>query len=118
MNVKIKAIREKGVSAKERLVLQVLADCDIGEYAVFNAKAIGEANVSSNVRDSYWFADGIAKAGDLVVLYTKGGIKKQKVNENGSTTHFFYWGRKDPVWNESASAVVLLKIEDWDSQIA
>ena len=50
MNVEIKYISDSAVADKERLVLQVLRDDDIGNYAVFKTTFTDDGEVSSLVR--------------------------------------------------------------------
>jgi hypothetical protein len=116
MKIRIKAVRYKGNISSERLVLQVLADADIGAYAVFKTE-VSQGSVSNEIKASYWFPDKLVEAGDLVVLCTKEGVDKEKLNESGSTTHFFYWGKTKPVWNVDNRAAVLLRIAEWDYKL-
>lgn len=113
MNVKIRTIRDNGIANKERLVLQVLRDDDIGYYIVFDTTFTGEGAVSNKVRHSYWFPDKKVRARDLVVLYTKIGIQSEKQNRDGTTSHFFYWGLDKTIWNKKGDCAVLLEVKDW-----
>lgn len=117
MKVEIRAIRESGVTNKERLVLKVMHDDDIGYYAVFNTALTEEGQVSNSVRHAYWFPDKKVSAGDLVVLYTKSGVQTETKNENGTTSHFFYWGLDKNIWHKKRSSAVLLHIDNWKSKI-
>jgi hypothetical protein len=116
MDIRIKAVRYKGDISNERLVLKVLANADIGAYAVFKTE-VTQGGVSNEIKAAYWFPDKSVKAGDLVVLYTKEGVDKEKLNESGLTTHFFYWGKNKPVWNIDDRAVVLLRVAEWDFKL-
>jgi len=113
MNVKIRATRDNGIRKKERLVLEVLRDDDIGYYVVFDTTFTGDGSVSNKVRHSYWFPDKKVRSGDTIVLYTKLGIQSEKQRKDGSTSHFFYWGLDKTIWNKEGDCAVLLRIEDW-----
>ena len=85
MNLKILGIMDAGIANKERLVLKVLRNDDIGYYVVFDTTFLEDGNVSNKVRHSYWFPDKEVQAGDLVVLYTKQGIMSERKQKDGST---------------------------------
>jgi len=116
MTLKIRAVREKGVLDKERIVLTADANEDIGQYVLFSTNSTGDNGVSSRVRRTLWLPDYQVEAGDLVVIYTKSSAQevKEKQNEDGTKTIFIYWGKTEPVWNLGDDAAVLVKMEDWD----
>jgi hypothetical protein len=116
MNVEIKYIADAGVEAKERLVLSVLREDDIGNYVVFDTTLTGQGQVSNRMRHSYWFPDKKVRSGDLVVLYTKTGTSSEKQNTDGSTTHFFYMNIDRTVWNTDGDCAVLLHVDNWKVQ--
>lgn len=113
MNLKIVGIKDAGIASKERLVLKVLRDDDIGYYVVFDTTFLGDGKVSNKVKHSYWFPDKEVQAGDLVILYTKQGFMNEKKHKNGFISHFFYWGLEMTVWNKEGDCVVLLQVDDW-----
>lgn len=115
MSIKIKAIRDAGNYLKERLVLKVLRRDDIGSYAVFLTTSY-DGSVTGERVLAYWFPDKNIKAGDLVVLYTKQGNNQYKKYPSGSTTHFFYWGLEESIWNDPDDTAVLVQIEEWESK--
>lgn len=116
MNIKISSIADRGVPAKERLVLRVLADTDIGQYAVFRT-GVTEGNVTIGVANVFWFPDKPVAVGDLVVLYSKHGTQGEKVLEGGGKAHFFYWGYQGSLWDANDKAAVVLHIDKWISHI-
>lgn len=113
MNVKIKYIKDSGDIKNERLVIQILKDDDIGYYLVFDTTFTKDGNISNTVRHAYWFPDKNVSAGDIVVLYTKGGRQSEKVNKDGSTSHFFYRNMERTVWNKDGDCAVVLHINNW-----
>jgi hypothetical protein len=116
MKLKISSIAALGTARKERLVLQVLASTDIGEFAVFRTRERA-GTVTTGVLDVFWFPDKAVEAGDLVVLYSKRGRQSEKKLDNGSTVHFFYWGVEDPAWAQEGVAAVLLHVDEWRSHL-
>jgi hypothetical protein len=91
MNTQRPYFRDPGTLASERLVLRINAATEIGEFAIFRAAA-EDGSVTTEVTHVFWFPDKAAKAGDVVVLYTKEGANRERSNRDGSTSHFFYWG--------------------------
>lgn len=118
MNVIIKRIRDAGIEKKERIVLEVIKETDIGSYIVFNTTSLTEDSVSNEVRHTYWFPDKTVKTGDFVVLYTKSGKQKEILNKVGTTSHFFYWGLEKTILNNKEDYVILLEIRDYVSKSA
>lgn len=51
----------------------------------------------------------------MVVLYTKEGTTASKVNSNGASSHFFYWGLDNNVWNNDGDCALLLRADNWES---
>lgn len=114
MNIRIDKIEDINVLEKERIVFSVLADENIGKYLILKSRKIGKGNaVSSRPASTFWFQDKEVKKGDLVVLYSKIGLYKSTLNEDGTTSHFFYWNQTVPIWNQDYAAV-LIAADEWD----
>jgi len=117
MKLKIKSIKDAGIVEKERLILKVLQEDDIGYYVVFKTTSFEDDSISNKVRYAYWFPDNQVRTGDLVILYTKSGRESKKFNPlSGITSHFFYWGLEKTIWNEKNDSAVLLEVKDWDNK--
>lgn len=111
--LKIGSIKDSGDIARERIIIPITEDCDIGGFVLLKT----EANTSSLVAGSvsgYWFPNYDVKAGDLVVLYTKKGSYKTKQRSDG-TTHFLYWGLISPIWADVNSGAALGVFSGWSS---
>ena len=113
MKFKINGIEDAGNLEKERIVLKVLEDEDVGRYAIFKTTKVGDTLVSSRVSLAFWFQDQEVKKDDLVVIYTKAGAYKSTKNTKGNTSHFFYWDKDASVWGGDDDAIVLLNINEW-----
>ena len=116
MNIKFRSIADSGVPAKERLILKVLSDVDVGEFVVFRATA-RDGIVTTGVKTVFWFPDKEVKAGDLVVLYTKKGAQSENLLEGGNRAHFFYWGISGTLWDDKSMAAVILHVSEWTSHL-
>jgi hypothetical protein len=112
MKVRIEKITENGDLSRERLVLRVLRDTDVGKFVIFQAR-FDEDGPTTGVDEVFWFPDKPLHAGDLIVLYTKAGIQSEKIIAGGATTHFFYWGRSETLWDSPDHGAVVVEANDW-----
>jgi hypothetical protein len=115
-NIRIRNIRDSGDLQKERLVLKVEDATDLGNYAIFRAQTdLSDSSVYSGFLSAFWFPDFSAKAGDLVIVYTKKGTRGEKRNADGSTSHFIYLANTTTLWDDEGVTPVLVEISDWDA---
>ena len=112
MKVRVERIRDAGTLDRERLVLRVLATTDIGYYALLRTKYDAETVLAGNC-DAFWFPFGAVHKDDLVVVYTKRGVMKEKLLEDGAKAHFFYWGLDYPIWDADDRGAVILFAPVW-----
>lgn len=113
MKLEISSFPDTGQFSKERLILKVLSDVDVGGYAVFCSPASKSGGPVAGRKAAYWFPDEDVKAGDLVILYTKTGTSSKKELSGGRTAHFFYWGLDNSVWGGGGNVAVLLRVSEW-----
>lgn len=114
MKVEIRSIKDKGNEEKERLVLGVKANTDIGDYLIIQTGfRDGEATIETY--KAYWFPYKAVSAGDLVVLYTKSGRDNENLR-SGKKVHFFYWGLDSAIWNKEDRVPVILHAPEWISK--
>ncbi|MFY7867162.1 hypothetical protein [Roseateles sp.] len=117
MNLKLRSVAGKGVAEEERLVIDVLRECELGEYAVFHTGfSVETGNVDIGVSNTFWFPNKEVRNGDLVVLYTKRGRSSEKALENGRKAYFFYWEKTGPLWSADDKAAVLLHAPEWEAK--
>ncbi len=114
MRLQIQRVRERGSVAKERLVIKVLADTDVGSFAIFRT-VFTKGGPTVAVDDTFWFPDSPVAKGDSVVVYTKDGSQSTKQLESGATTHFFYWGSTISLWEAKDMGAVLLDVNEWQA---
>ena len=115
MQIKIGYAADKRDLARERLVLHAKRSTDIGDFLLIRT-CVEDGEVTTDVRNSFWFPDRPVKAGDLVVVYSKSGTQRDKKFEGGRTAHFFYWDQKAPLWGDENFVPVLLHARDWVSK--
>ncbi|MGA9765749.1 MAG: hypothetical protein WBQ49_13890 [Rhodomicrobium sp.] len=113
MKLKISSFSDAGNQQKERLIIKLNADIEIGEYVVFCSRTSSDGNPTSGRKIAYWFPDGSIQSGDLVILYTKQGNTSTKELSDGRTAHFFYWGEGEALWDNYQNTAVILRVSDW-----
>ena len=114
MKLTLKSIDGRGDLEKERIVMRAPSKMDVGQFAVIEAGYL-DGMVNSSTKDCYWFPDKVVEEGDWVVLYTKAGKDKEKIQKNGAKAHFFYWEKSSSKWGGGSRVPVILQIDSWES---
>ena len=91
MNLTITSIADPGELQKERLVLKVEIDTDVGFFAVFRV-FVREGVMTNFVTDAYWFPNKAVSAGDQVVLYSK-SARTQRGSVTTAQKYISFTGR-------------------------
>lgn len=115
MKFKIDGLKEPGNLEKERVVIKILEDGNVGELMVATTTQQNEDRVSSKIKNPYWIPDQDVIKGDLVIIYTKDGQKSSRKNDGGSSSYFFYIGMDRPLYAEINKTVVVFDISNWSS---
>jgi len=115
MKVEIQSVADKGNFEKERLVLKVIADTEIGDFLVIQT-GFYDGSLTVGIYETFWFPYKSVSTGDLVILYTKSGKDSEKLLKQGRRAHFFYWGLSSAIWNKKDRASVLLHAPEWTSK--
>lgn len=113
MMLKVTSIRERGNLDKERVVMKAESTTDIGDYLLLNS-GYKNGSVTNRIGATYWFPDKEVNAGDFVILYTKKGTDSEKPFNNVKS-HFFYWGKDEPLWTGDDNSAVLMYAPIWES---
>lgn len=113
MKLELRSIQDRGIVGKERIVMKALSKLDVGQFAVLQA-GYSDGVVNTSTNDCYWFPDKIIEQGDWIVLYTKSGKDKGKIQKSGVTAHFFYWGKDVSKWKGRSWAPVVLQVDSWE----
>jgi hypothetical protein len=111
MRLEIVSIKDRGELERERIVIKVNAEDDVGKYALFCVKQ-NDKGLTNKIFGAYWFPDNPVEPGDLIVLYSKSGKRSNKKTKGG-VTYFYYWWQKSPQWVDQNNAAVLLNCPDW-----
>ncbi len=87
MKIEVRGIINNGIYNSEKIVLDVLEDCNIGNYLISTAQS-----KTKDSRNSYRFPIKELKKGDIIVLHTQGGEDKV-VKTIKESTYEFHWNR-------------------------
>lgn len=113
MKVKILYVKDSGDRKKERLVLKVLSNTDIGSYIVCDTTYHPDDSISNKLRHVFWFPDKIVNEGDFIALYSTSGTDREFENKAGTKTHRFHWGLDETIWNKDGDGAVVFHIDEW-----
>lgn len=115
MKIQLRSISDRGNRKKERIVLRVRTDTDIGDYLIMQT-GFNDGEVTIDTYNTYWFPYKAVSAGDLIVLYTKPGKENEVYLGKGNKTHFFYWGLDSAIWDRNDRSFVVLHAPLWASK--
>lgn len=113
MKLEIVRTLDRGVANKERLWLKALVPADLQYFIVFDTTYTAANTISNLQRHAYWFKETQVNPGDSIVLYTKKGTQSSTKNQDGTTTHFFFWGLDKTIWNRAEDCAVLFEVSSW-----
>lgn len=110
MKLEFVEVKDRG-TPEERIVLNVVEDCNLMNYMVFSTKRIVD-KIDRNVQNTYWLPTQIVKKGDLVVLYSKKGVNSLKENADKTTSYFYYRGFISPILLD-LNLVLVVELNTW-----
>jgi hypothetical protein len=113
MKFKIRGLRDPGNLEKERVVIEALEDGDVGRLIVTTTNQQSATTVSPRIKTPYWIPDQTVKKGDLVVVYTKKGARNTKENDDNTSSHFFYMGSEQSLYNSDTTTAAVFNVASW-----
>jgi hypothetical protein len=114
MELKISGISDRGVLKDERIGLNVIKDCELKFYQLFRTSFGSSGGFFSRAKSAYWFTPKKVKAGDKIIIYSKVGTDNSKLNQDGTTTYWYYWGLDEPIFTDDLHGIVLVEINNWE----
>lgn len=114
MELKISGVSDKGDLNNERVGFDVIRDCELKFYQLFRTTFSDKGGFYNRSKNAFWFAPKAVKAGDKIVVYTRTGKDNLKLNSNGTTTYWLYWGLEEPIFKTEKDGVVLVEIKNWE----
>ena len=115
MKVRIQYVADPGNLDRERLVMRVLKNVDIGHFMLVRT-GFEDNEVTTDVRNAFWFPYGRLQEGDMVVVYSKKGRDGQRQLDDGHQAHLFHWDQDSSLWNDEHVAPVLLHAPRWEGK--
>lgn len=112
MALKIVEINSKGNKDSEFVKLEVLNDCNLSEYVIFDTTFRTSNSVSNKQRHVYLFPYQSVKEGDIIYLYTKKGNDESTDYKYNPNTHKLFWNLNQAVWNNSGDKAILIRMGD------
>jgi hypothetical protein len=117
MNLEIHSVEDKGNLDSERIWLRVTSDTNnLAYYAIADTTYTDNGKISNELRHIYWFPGTTAKTGDWLCVYSKNGTNSSAKNNDGTTTHTFFWRLGRTVWNKGKDQAVLFQLTTWTSK--
>ena len=113
MKIQVVRIADRGVPNHERLHLTVLQETNLSYYAVLLSRYVGPNGVASGSLPSFWFPSQVVVPGDQVILVSGIGTTTGRKEANGTTTHFYFWGNPNVIWQHPSSCAVVLELGNW-----
>lgn len=113
MKFKVRGVRDPGDLAKERVVIEIMDDGNLGTLILASTKQQSPNRVSARIKNPYWVPDQEAKKGDLLVVYTKAGGRNSRENDDGSSSYFFYLGSEKALYEQPDQTVTVFSISSW-----
>lgn len=119
MRLKVHSVDGKGDLSNECVWMTVADDiANLAYYILCDTTYTNSDHISNELRHIYWFPKKAAKKGDWVRLITKDGKNSSSSNDQGSTTHTFFWNLGRTVWNKDGDAALLFHVETWATKRA
>lgn len=113
-SLNVHSVHSKGNLQEESLWIQVTEDIEnLSYYLVCDTTYTDENHISNELRHLFWFPKKSAKKGDWIQLATRNGKSTTLENDQGTTTHVFYWNLGRTVWNKAGDAALLFDLRTW-----
>ncbi len=111
MKVRMTKILGFGDSENERILIDVLEDCELGNYVLALSNIVNDISISNKIENVYWLENQELKKGDLVIVYTKRpGTAIQKFeNQSGAMSYFLFWNLDTTISSKQDKKVVCLE---------
>lgn len=113
MRLAIQGIQARGLPNKEMVHLRVWEDTDLQYYVLMDTTYVNPGNISNLVRHSFWFTAYWVRRGDHVFVFTGNGQPNSFKNQDGSTSHVFYWGLNRTIWNNLNDCAIIFELAGW-----
>jgi hypothetical protein len=109
--IQLHSVQQRGVPNEERILFQVLEDCELGVFGVLLGYR-KDTGAIIPMRDHFvWFGERKATAGDWIFLYSgPGEYREMTMADRPGTLHICHWGREETILHDPRVSAVLIKI--------
>ena len=114
MRVELQEVKGRNTS-EERIILKVNEDCLLNFYFIFNTKKLPNDKISKSVKHPFWLPKKEVKKGDLVVIYSKIGTSSFKVNDDKTSSYFYYRNFESPILIDD-EIVLVVELNTWRAE--
>lgn len=117
MNLRIRKVDGKSI-AGECIIIDVLKDCNLNEFILFDTTYYDEGSLSNKHRHSFFFPKINAKKDEILLIYTKKGEDIMLSKDLPfRVPYVLYWGLDACVWNNDKDNALLVHVDDFISKI-
>jgi hypothetical protein len=102
-------INNSGEVSSEYVFIEVVADCNAGDYLLTDSTYGADNAPSNKLRHVFFFPSKEMKAGEYIVLWTKSGTYNLGKTSTNSPQHNLHWNLKETVWNITGDKAFLFK---------
>jgi hypothetical protein len=110
MRVEIRGIIDYGKPESERIIIDVLENCNIGHYMIMQTNYTHHERPSNKIKTIFIFPSQPMQKGDTVILYTKEG-KNSMLEKGGKIEYSFYWNMDKCIWNNMDDCVLIVHFD-------
>jgi hypothetical protein len=96
-NLRIIGVTGRGTS-QERVIMKATNACNLGKYAIVEARREGQAGAVTPLGRLFWFPSIDVLEDEYVLLYTRPGGDGSQIDDEVDTLHVFHWGISGSVW--------------------
>jgi hypothetical protein len=120
MKAVLQGIFDRGNIQLERVHFRALTNIDLRFFAIVDSQyqqtpgsIVPASTIEAGNKNCHWFTAYQVKAGENVVLYTRGGKNVTEARPDGAMFHFFFRGVNQPLYGLPNRCAVLFELNDW-----
>lgn len=109
--LRIVAIRDRGVPDRERVAIRVERDASLGDYLLITGSWTPAGTIRPSKREFFNFPDEEVLAGSWVILYTGFGVRRHTtIDATGDPALVLHWQQPSVLLRDLDVTVAILEI--------